>query len=131
MNVLSSQPLENFDKVMAIVRIITGLFMAYHGLEVFNAQQIADYANWEQIKTLPQPLLWAYLGKGGELLSGVLLAIGLFTRYACLGMISIMLFILFVIGKGIFWYDDQHPFLFILLGIIYFFYGAGKYSIDK
>lgn len=128
---LSSEPLSSAANALSIIRIITGLLMAYHGLEVFNAQQIAEYANWEQIKSLPAPLFWAYLGKGSELVSGVLLAIGLFTRFASLLMISVMLFVLFVLGKGIFWYDDQHPFLFVLLGCIYFFNGTGKYSLDK
>lgn len=130
MNLFSSKPLQSYENAMVVIRIITGLSMAYHGLDVFNAKLIAEYADWDQIKNLPIPLLWAYLGKGGELVSGILIALGLMTRLANLVMISIMLFILFVIGKGIFWYDDQHPFLFVLLGVIYFFYGGGKWSLD-
>ncbi len=37
---------------------------------------------------------------------------------------------LLVVGDGRIWYEEQHPFLFVLLGIVFFFTGAGKWSFD-
>ncbi|MFD2521555.1 DoxX family protein [Emticicia soli] len=115
----------------AIVRIITGLLLAYHGLEIFEPAKIQEYASWDSIKTMPFPAFWAYLGKAAELLGGVLLTIGFLTRPAALVIALTMLFICFKIGNGKFWYEDQHPFLFFLLAMIYFFTGAGKWSVEK
>lgn len=127
---ISPQPLWQ-NNGLAILRIITGLLMTYHGWEVFDAVQINEYAKWDSIKALPEPLLMAYLGKGFELATGFLLAVGLFTRMAALFMAITMLFVCFKIGTGKFYYDDQHPFLFALLAIVFFFTGPVKWSIDQ
>jgi putative oxidoreductase len=124
----SGSPVQNNG--LATLRIITGLLMIYHGWEIFDTNKMDEYAQWEVIKTLPAPAFMAYLGKGVELVSGVLLAIGLFTRAAALFMAVIMLFICFKVGNGKFYYEDQHPFLFALLALVFFFAGPVKWSID-
>ena len=65
---------------LAVLRILTGMLMAYHGLEIFDSEKMAEYAKWEVVQTLPSPLLMVYLGKGIELVTGVLLTVGLMTR---------------------------------------------------
>ena len=105
--------------------------MAYHGLEFFDRPTIEEYLKWDVIKVLPAPEFMVYLGKGGELVSGLCLALGLFTHIAALFMAMDMLFICFKIGGGRFYYQDQHPFIFALIALIFFFTGAGKWSIDK
>ena len=128
-SMISSQPiLQNTG--LAILRI-TGMLMTYHGWEVFDAVQINEYAKWDSIKTLPQPLLMAYLGKGLELVTGIFLTVGLLTRVAALFMTITMLFVCFKIGNGKFYYNDQHPFLFAMLAMVYFFTGSVKWSIDQ
>ena len=69
--------------------------------------------------------------EASELISGILFVLGLFTRIACLLIIGVMCYITFFLGKGIIWYDDQHPFLFILLALVFFFTGAGRISLDN
>lgn len=126
-----NQPIA-FPFILNSLRIIIGLLMLYHGVEVFNAKLIESYAQWDSIKALPfPPLLMAYLGKGAEFLSGLLLTLGLMTRLAAFIMASTLLFICFMIGQGRFWYEDQHPFIFALFGIFFFFSGAGKFSLDE
>jgi putative oxidoreductase len=111
---------------LAVIRIITGLLMAYHGLEVFDRQLMAGYASWEMVRILPFPTLLVYLGKGVELVLGLLLTFGLFMRLAALAMAADMLFICFYIGHGKFYYEDQHPFLFAMLAMVFFFTGPGQ-----
>lgn len=126
----SAEPLWQTNGLV-LLRIITGLLMAYHGLEVFKPELIKGYSEWEVIKKLPAPLFMAYLGKGLELLTGVCLAIGLFTRVASLFMFINMVFICFKIGNGKFYYEDQHPFLFALLALVFFFTGPVKFGLDN
>jgi putative oxidoreductase len=34
-------------------------------------------------------------------------------------------------GHGKIFSDDQHPFLFVLLSLVFFFSGPGKWSMDE
>lgn len=116
---------------LAILRIVTGLLMSYHGLEVFDRAKMHPYFEWDIIKSLPAPETMMYIGKGLEFVTGVCLALGLFTRIAALFMAVVMLFICFKIGAGKFYYEDQHPFLFAMLALVFFFTGPVKWSLDK
>lgn len=119
------------DSGLAILRIITGLLMMYHGWEIFDGAVMKDYATWDMIKTLPAPLTMVYLGKGLELVTGLCFVLGLFTRISALLMAVNMLFICFKIGNGKFYYQDQHPFLFAMIAMVFFFTGPVKWSLDK
>ena len=127
---LSSKPLVP-DTGLAAIRILVGLLMAYHGLEIFQPDVMAGYQEWDVIKQMPSPVLMVYLGKGLEFVTGVCFILGLFTRVAALLMAIDLLFICFVVGKGRFYYEDQHPFLFALLALVYFFAGPVKWSLDQ
>lgn len=128
--IFSSDPI-SVEKGLAIVRIITGLFMAYHGLEIFNRELMIGYVNWDAIKGLPAPEFMVYLGKGIELAGGLILAAGLFTRLIGLLTMANMLFICFFVGSGKFWSEDQFPFLFAVLGFLFFMTGPGTWSLKS
>ncbi len=126
-----SQPRSWQYNGLAILRIVTGLLMVYHGWEVFDNNKMIEYSKWDVVKTLPAPLFMVYAGKGLEFVSGLLLAAGLFTRPAALLMAVNMLFICFRIGNGKFYYEDQHPFIFAMMALVFFFAGPVKWSIDQ
>ena len=115
---------------LAFLRIITGLLMTYHGLEIFDREKMLPYMEWDIVKSLPAPELMVYIGKGIEFVSGVCFVLGLFTRIAAILMAIDMLFICFKIGSGKFYYEDQHPFLFALIALVFFFTGPVKWSLD-
>ena len=119
------------DNGLFFIRVLTGLMMFYHGLEVFKPDTMNSYLEWEVIKKLPFPVLMTYTGKVIELLTGICIALGLFTRIAALLMTGNMLFICFYIGNGKFWYEDQHAFLFAVLALVFCFAGPVKYSLDN
>jgi putative oxidoreductase len=114
----------------AVIRIIIGCFLIYHGQEVFDKTKMNEYIAWDVFKNSSSPSLMAYLGKTAELVSGFLLAIGLLTRIAALIIIGTFIYIPFFVGSGRIWYEDQYPFLFALFGFVFFFAGPGKYSVD-
>lgn len=125
----SPQPLWSAQG-LALVRIITGGFLAYHGWEVFDSNVMKGYFDWEAFKGFSSPAGAVYAGKSAELLLGVLLLLGFFTRIAAAGIILTMGYISFFVGHGQVWYSDQHPFLFVLLAAVFFCCGPGAGSLD-
>ena len=119
------------DNAIAVVRIIVGAFMIYHGAEVFNLELMKGYETRLTEMKMSHAALQAYIGKGAELLAGILLTLGLFTRVGAVIMGGTMTFITFVIGSGKFYYEDQHPFMFVLFAFVFFFDGGQKWSLDS
>lgn len=115
---------------IAIIRIIVGLFLIYHGWEVFDKDKMMEYEKWDMFRNTFSPSLFVYTGKSCELIAGFLLLFGLLTRLASLIMIITFLYISFFIGHGKIWYEDQHPFLFFILALVFFVTGPGKWSMD-
>lgn len=118
------------DKGLAIVRIAVGLLLAYHGFEVFDRETMQSYLTWDDFKGGAGEFL-VYLGKSSEFISGILLTLGIFTRLGGLLAAGTLSYITFFVGNGRFWYEDQHPFMFVLFGVLFFFTGPGAWSLDK
>jgi uncharacterized membrane protein YphA (DoxX/SURF4 family) len=116
---------------IALVRIITGILLVWHGWETFDAEKMKTYTGWFAERKYANPEVWAYAGKVAELLAGIGFVLGLFTRLASLVAIAAFAGIIFILGdKGKIFQGDQHPFLFILLALAFFFTGAGSISLD-
>ncbi len=116
-------------EALATVRIIIGLLLVYHGQEVFDAELMQSYMTWDTFKGDSAAFL-VYAGKTSELIAGILLTLGLFTRMGALLAAGTLAYVTFFVGHGHFWYEDQHPFMFVLFGLLYFFTGPGTWSID-
>ena len=119
-----------FNQGLLLIRIVFALLLVYHGYEVFDAEKMKEYATWDTFKNSSDPLLRVYAGKGSEFITGILLTFGLVTRITCVWIAVTMSYITFFIGSGKFWYEDQHPFMFVLLALLFFITGAGKWSLD-
>lgn len=120
------------DFGLMLVRVITGCLLIWHGWESFDTKLMNDYAGWFVERHYANPHLWAYAGKVAELLAGIGFLLGLFTRLSAIAAIAAFAGIIFILGdKGKIFRGDQHPFLFILLALVFLFCGPGKYSLDQ
>lgn len=126
----SAEPIA-VEPALGLLRMITGVFLVYHGLELFDADKIKHNGEWLHDLGFPLPLLMSYLGKGAEFFGGILLAFGLLTRLASLAIAITMFIITFGVGEGKIFFENQHPFLFVLLSVLFFFTGPGKWSLDQ
>jgi uncharacterized membrane protein YphA (DoxX/SURF4 family) len=129
-NLFSPSPLWQ-SKGVAIIRIITGIFLIYHGSEVFDKTKMLEYASWDLFKNTFSPSFLVYTGKGAELVAGFLLLVGLLTRVAAIMVIITFIYISFFVGHGKIWYDDQHPFMYVLLAFVFLVTGPGAWSLDQ
>ncbi|HNR72583.1 MAG TPA: DoxX family protein [Cyclobacteriaceae bacterium] len=118
------------EKALAVVRIVVGLLLIYHGLEVFDRDTMQSYLTWDTFKGGAGEFL-VYLGKSSEFISGILITVGFFTRLGGLIAAGTMCYITFFVGSGRFWYEDQHPFMFVLFAVLFFFTGPGAWSLDQ
>lgn len=67
----------------------------------------------------------------GELVCGVLIAIGLGTRLAAIPFAFTMLVAIFHAHAGDPWSDKEHAFLFLVPAITLMITGPGRYSFDR
>jgi putative oxidoreductase len=125
----SSSPLR-VARGLAVVRIIVGLLLIYHGREVFFPEIMNSYFEWDTFKS-PFAKFAVYAGKSSELIAGILLLLGLLTRLCGLLIMGTFSYITFFLGHGHFWYEDQHPFMFALFGLLFFLTGPGVWSADS
>src|ERR1700704_1922034 len=93
---------------IGILRIIIGLFMIYHGSEIFERAKMLEYGKWLTDMHFPTPVLAGYIGKAAELVSGVFMLLGLFTKLAVIPMMLAMAGICFGMGHGKIFSDDQY-----------------------
>ena len=121
---------ERTTKVIGALRIMVGLMMVYHGQEVFNAKLMDGYTQWDVCPPTMARIM-VYVGKSSELIAGILLTLGLLTRVGALILAGTMLYITFFVRQGRFWYQEQHPFMFVLFGILFFFAGPGAWNLDN
>lgn len=128
-NFFSSSPLWQTTGLF-LIRCILGAFLIYHGWEIFSASKINGYLEWNEFKGANGKLL-VMTGKASELIAGIFFILGFLTRVASLLIIATMIYITFFLGHGKIWYEDQYPFLFILLALVFLFTGAGRISLDN
>ncbi len=113
-----------------IVRIVVGIMLIVHGGQLFEGNDMRGFADKLLEMSMPFPVLLPYIGKAIELVGGFFLIIGLFTRVITALIFTTFIFITFVMGEGKIFTDNQHPFLFAMISLLFFFTGAGRVSFD-
>jgi putative oxidoreductase len=119
-----------WENGLAIIRVIIGIFLIYHGAQIFATEDMKGYGQWLTDLHVPMATFMPYVGKAAELLGGVCLVLGLFTRMAAIVLALNFTFITFVMGQGKIFTENQHPFMFVLFSLIFLFVGPGRWSLD-
>jgi putative oxidoreductase len=123
--------------VLLLVRIWLGyrLFAASYSSVIdiiFHPKERAFFEKWfgEELH-FPMPLIMAFLAKGAELLGGILVLVGLFTRIAAALIAFTMLIATLTANLGEnFIIDGGFTISYFLFALILIVEGSGKYSLD-
>jgi len=121
----------NFSKNVSLlgitlVRIFTGYLIFRYGLELFQIEALLEFLEKTNV---PFPYLAGYAAKTIELIGGICLILGLFTRWATPPLIIIMCGVIYTANNGNI-FEGEAPFLFLLLFTLFLVNGAGKWSVD-
>lgn len=115
---------------IALVRIMVGVMLIFHGLQLFETQDMGVFTDLLFNMSIPFPEAMAYTGKLVELIGGAFMILGLFTRLVTVLLFITFMFITFGLGEARIFSDNQLPFLYALISLLFFFTGAGRLSID-
>lgn len=111
---------------IAIVRVFTGWFIFRYSWELFNISGLLDFLTKENF---PFPVFSGYAAKIIELVGGICLMLGLFTKWVTPFLMITMAGVIYVMNKGNI-FEGEFPFLFLLLFAVFFLLGPGKWSLD-
>ena len=113
-----------------IVRIFTAVMILRFGMELFYPPDMENHFAFLKDINFPLVKPMAYFAKLCELIGGLLLLVGLFTRIAVIPLMFIMWVVIIGMGKSNI-FEMSTPFLFFLLFLNFFFLGAGNWSLDN
>lgn len=82
--------MDRIDVALLVIRLVFGLFLAYHGLNKVRGG-LKGTAKWFAGIGMKWPMWQARLAAGTEIVAGVLFAAGLLTPFAAAGMVGVML----------------------------------------
>jgi putative oxidoreductase len=128
---------QQFDVATALLRVVFGLFLAYHGWnKVFGGNGLSGTAGWFQSIGMRRPMLQARLAAGTEIGAGVAFAAGLLTALAAGAIVAVMLVAIVVahwkVGLFIFLPDQGWEYCasIAVVATAVAIMGPGRWSID-
>jgi putative oxidoreductase len=125
--------------VLPLLRFGLGMILMAHGVQKLlgwfgGMGMTANAAFFEKVGYAPG-MLWGNLVGCTELIGGLLLAIGLFTRLAALAVVIFMVFAIQFTAShnGFFWTKGgmEYSLLILLAALVFLIRGSSGYSVDS
>ena len=135
---LFKTPKSLIDYQSVFVRVVVGVVFLTEGIQKYLFPALLGTGRFEKIG-FTDPSFWAYFTGTFEIICGLLILLGLFTRLASIPLFIVMI-VAFVATKwpllidNGFWrfmHDYRTDFAMTILLIYLFIYGAGKWSMDS
>ncbi|MCU0325085.1 MAG: DoxX family protein [Spirosomaceae bacterium] len=126
----STKPLASTDLAMLILRIGLALLMIPHGHDKFKTLWDGGGGDFPDPLHV-SPKFSLFLTVFAEFICSILLAVGLFSRFALIFLMGCMFIIAFSIHGSDPLGDKEHALLYFVGYIVIFLIGVGKYSLDN
>lgn len=117
-----------FNFGMLVLRVAAGLLLAHHGYQKLIKFSVLRYKFMD----------FMHLGSSvslsliiiAELICGILLILGLFTRLACIPIIIGMAVVVFVASNANIFAEGEKGMIYLAVTVAILFCGPGKISVD-
>ncbi len=120
------------DVGLLALRIMTGLGIAYHGYgKLFDEGRMEQFAQGVSEMGFPLPALFAWMAALSELVGGLLVALGAFTRYAAFFIFCTMTVAAFIAHAGDPFTGKEKALLYWTLSIALMLMGGGRYAVER
>jgi len=120
-----------WSDALFLLRVWVGVIFVYHGLSIWDQNNMREFAAILQRENIPFPVLGAWLCKVSEFAGGVFLITGFAQRLACVFLIIDMAVATFVFGKGHLLQDGRTPFILLLCCLVIFLSAPDKLSASR
>jgi len=131
-----------YDKLtpfaLPILRVGIGLILIPHGAQKlfgwFGGMGFEKFVALFNTLGYRPGILWLTLVALTEFVGGILLVLGLFTRFAAFALVIFMIVAVhFTSGKGFFWTAGglEYSLLILFVGLVFLIRGGGDYSLDR
>jgi len=117
-----------FNFGMLVLRVAAGLLLAHHGYQKLIKFNVLRYKfmNFMHLgSTVSLSLIII-----AELICGILLILGLFTRLACIPIIIGMAVVVFVASNANIFAEGEKGMIYLAVTVAILFCGPGKISVD-
>lgn len=121
---------------LLFLRVVTGVIYVAHGyvLKIHGDAAVSDFAGFLGSLSVPSPEFFAYLVVTIEIVGGLALIAGLWTRTAASATALVALFTILLVHaqNGFFVSNNGYEFPLLLLasGIVLATIGGGRYALD-
>jgi putative oxidoreductase len=119
---------------LAVLRIVTGIVFAMHGYQKFFGMHVSGVTGFFGSLGVPGPHFFAILVSTVELVGGIAIILGLFTRFVAIPLIvDMMTAIVLVHAKNGFFLPTGIEFVLMLMTscIALVLAGSGAFSADR
>ncbi|MDX2128718.1 MAG: DoxX family protein [Chloroherpetonaceae bacterium] len=117
------------EESQLILRLLVGLFMAYHGYGKFTSD-LSGFAGYLGKIGFPLPELFARLATYAELFGGIFIALGFLFRAATVFLAITMFVAAFIAHGHELLSKGELALVYFVVSVVLFLQGAGKYSLD-
>ena len=114
-----------------LLRIFLGFTLIYGTQDnVLHPERMLEFRDFLAANAFPYPLASAYLSAWAQLVCGILIVIGLLTRWASLVMVVNFLVALGMVHVALPFSQNISPLAMLFCSLCFLFYGAGRYGVD-
>lgn len=114
-----------------LLRLFIGFVLVYGTQDnVFSHARMLEFRDFLEASGFPYPLASAYLSAYAQFLTGILLLVGLFTRYAAIIVVVNFVVALWMVHLHLPFNENIAPMAMLVGGLFFVLYGAPRYSMD-
>ena len=119
------------DLAPLLLRLFVGFVLVYGTQDnVFSTARMLEFRDFLATNGFPYPLASAYLSAYAQFLTGILLVLGLLTRFAAGVVVANFVVALLMVHLQLLFNANIAPLAMLVGGLFFVLYGAPRYSLD-